>query len=203
MPSESLILQTKKTVDMAAVLSKGTVELLTNMELQHKNQFEMIITPFGKTNVSSLLHTTANNAILKLYVQTVEVTFVSFAYERADNVQYLKDVEYPESVRMTFLEDDIGIVRNWLSNMMQSIAYTTDDGTFVFQNDQNAVKFNAILIPLTKMSIPSGGWISLHGLKYMSSEGISFDQSSAENMILDVTFACDNCWWKTPSNLFA
>jgi len=200
MPSESLIQQTKKTVDMATVLTKGTVELLTTMELQHKNQFEMIATPFGSIDAISLLQSTANNAIFKLYVQTVEVTFVSFSYERADNVQYLKDVEYPESVRMTFLEDDLGIVRNWISNMMMTVAYVNDDGTFVFRNDQNAAKFNVVLIPLTKMGIPSGGWIQLQGLKYMSSEGISFDQSSTENMIIDVTFACDNCWWKTPSN---
>ena len=196
---DSVIKTTKKVVDVTAILTKGTAELLSNMELQHKNQFEILFTPFAwSLNATVAFQVIKDNAIAKLYVQTVEATFLSIAYERADNKQYVKDVEYPESIRMTFIEDEFGSVRRWANSLMESVAIVDDNGMFIFQDNQNDSKRNAILIPLMKSGLPSGAWVQFKGLKYMSMETVSFDQASPENMLIDITFACDNCWWKTP-----
>jgi hypothetical protein len=199
---DSIIASTKKVVDITAILTEGTAQLLSTMNLQHKNQFEILFTPDssgeGLSKLKAIGYSLLDSVITKLYIQTIEATFVSFTYERADNKQYLKDVEYPESVKMTFLEDEIGTVRQYMNKWSNSIATIDDNGMFVFEDDQTANKRNAILTPLMKDGLPSGAWVQFKGLKYMSMETIPFDQSSPENMIIDVTFACDNCYWKTP-----
>lgn len=202
----NVIKTAKQVVDVTAILTKGTAELLAYTELQHKNQFEIILYPDmsggGLSTAKAIKNAIGDSLITKLYVQTIEATFVAFTYERADNKQYIKDVEYPESITMTFLEDEFGTVRDYINNWVKSIA-TIDDSTgmFVFDNDQRANKRNAIVTPLGKSGLPSGAWVQFNGLKYMSMEPITFDQASPENMMLSVTFACDNCWWKTPPSL--
>jgi hypothetical protein len=133
-----------------------------------------------------------------MYVQTVEATFVSYSYEKADNKSYIKDLEYPESVKITFIENELGTVRSYINSWSKSIAAINDDGSFVFEDDQIANKRNAILTPLMKNGLPSGAWVQFKGLKFMNVEPITFDQSSPENMLIEVNFSCDNCWWKTP-----
>lgn len=201
--SNDTINKAKKVVDITSILTKGTAELLANIELQHKNQFEIIMYPDmsggGRSTIKAIGNALKDSLITKLYVQTIEATFVAFSYERADNKQYIKDIEYPESVTMTFLEDEFGTVRSYMTTWSESIAtIDTFTGMYIFDNDQIANKRNAILTPLMKSGLPSGAWVQFKGLKYMSMEPITFDQSTPENMIISVTFACDNCWWKTP-----
>jgi hypothetical protein len=200
--TDRIISSTKKTVDITSVLTTGTTNILTYADLQHKNQFEIVFTPdlSGETlsKLKATGYATLDSIITKLYVQTIEAVFVAYTYERVDNKQYIKDVEYPESIKMTFLETDLGAVRTYMNSWSNSIATIDDNGAFIFENDQIANKRNAILTPLMRNGLPSGAWVQFKGLKYMSMEPITFDQSAPENMIIDVTFACDNCWWKTP-----
>ena len=198
--SNNVINTTKKVLDVTAILTKGTAEVLTYMEFQHKNQFELFLYPYS-WDISSALFTAIADVITKLYVQTVEVTFSTYAYERADNIQYIKDVEYPESVKITFLEDELGSVRNFMDYWMTSVATIDDYGKFVFNDNQDSSKKKAMLIPLMKSGLPSGAWIQMMGLKIQSVGPITFDQASPEQMIIECDFVCDHVWWKTLASL--
>ena len=191
----------KKVVDVTGLLAKGEAFVLSKLEMQHKNQFEVIFFPDTsgdwKSNLKASAFALLDTVIVSLYVQSVVVTFSSIEYERADNIQYIKDIEYPESIKMTFYEDDLGVVRTYLNVWMKNIANVDTDGKFVFNDDQIYSKKNATLTPLMKTGLPSGAWVGFKGLKIKNIGDITFDQSSPEQMLIDVDFACDHCWWKT------
>lgn len=199
--ADKLINTYKQGVDAAALVNKASVDLLVNTSLQNKCAFEILIYPktFPKT-ISGKALTAIESLIMRTYLYSIEdIILTGFEYQRSGEVQWVKDLIYPESVTMTFLEIGLGVVKSYLRKWMDEVAVNipmTMDGVthndYVFNDDQESSKRNAIIIPMQSDVIPSSEWIYIEGMKFKNVGGISYDHSSPDFETLVVQFTCDS-----------
>lgn len=199
--ADKLINTYKQGVDAAALVNKASVDLLVNTSLQNKCAFEILIYPktFPKT-ISGQALVAMESLIMRTYLYSIEdIILTGFEYQRSGGVQWVKDLIYPESVTMTFLETGLGVVKSYLRKWMDEVAVNipmTMDGVthndYVFNDDQESSKRNAIIIPMQSDAIPSSEWIYIEGMKFKNVGGISYDHSSPDFETLVVQFTCDS-----------
>ena len=192
------------------ILNKGTRTLLELLDPQNKNLFEILLYPkaveSNPTDIGSLASGALDSTITRLYIQNINFPFLGIEYETYNELKGTKGVTYPEDGTITFIENELGIVRNYLNRWLKEIIFPVKekDATsgilrtnYVFTENQEGAKKNAIIMPLTGLGVPSTGWIKLEGLKYKSMENIEFSQGATDPMLITVTLSCDTVWWKT------
>lgn len=191
----------KQGVDAAALVNKASVDILSNISLQNKCAFEILIYPKSfPTTTGGVALTAVESLIMRTYLYSVEdIILTGFEYQRSGGVQWVKDLIYPEMVTFSFLETGLGVVKSYLRKWMDEIAVNVPmviNGTlqndYVFRDNQDETKRNAIIIPMQSDAIPSAEWIYIEGLKFKNVGGIGYDHSSPDFELLTVQFTCDS-----------
>lgn len=201
--SNDAIKALKTTADALGILNEGGRIALSLQDLQQKNNFEVVLYP-GAISLDPMQLGTAvlDSAITKLYLQSIDINFNSLEFDNADTVKYVKSIVRPETITLHFIETELSLVRNYLQ-MWKNEVYYADPlsiSYYVFRDNQEACKKNAIVTPMMGIGLPSLGAIKLEGLKPKEIEAISLDQGSSDPMIISQVCFVDKVDWMTPTN---
>jgi hypothetical protein len=140
-----------------------------------------------------------DTVVTKLHVQTMDIGFNALEYARYDYHQGITDITYADEVTITFIENELGIVRNFLNNWLKlTMKKDFINGGYRFNDNQWTGRKKAIIIPQMSVGLPSTAWIELKGLRFKSMDNWAFDQASPDPLKISVTFAIDECWLLSP-----
>jgi len=192
----------KSVTDGLGVINQGTRLAMELLDPQAKSQFEMLLYPQSfSLEPSAIAHASLDTIITKLYVQTMSLSFMGFEYERMNEEQYLKGITYPDEVSFTFIETELGIVRNYIDKWIESIitpdASSLAGGGYRFQKNLKASKKNGLIILQMANQIPSNGWIEITGLRFKSMGDLTIGHGEGDYMTIDCTMVVDNIKWLT------
>jgi hypothetical protein len=197
--SDSVLKKYKQTADTAAIGMKADRIFYANMSLQSKCSFEILLMP--EINSESSFETKIKQGLMgakdlligRYYLYAIQdLPITGFEYIRYGGLQGIKDMIYPDSFTVTFLEDGIGSVKGYLRNWIDKIAtYNELTRDYVFNDDQSLSKKQAIIMPIQSDALPSTEWIKIDGMKIKSVTGLGYDHASGENEIITAEFACD------------
>lgn len=199
---DSVLINTKKTIDIAAKPLNVVKDFLTSLDPQQKNQFLCIIVPEVppklaevKIDADALARSALDAVIFEFYVQNIDISTNALDYMRLDHLQAVQDITWADEVTMTFIEGEFAPVRSFLLNW-QSLTYerdTTKDG-YTFKDNQWAGRKKIIIMPQTRMKVPSPVWLEIRGARFKSMGNFSFDQQSSDPMMIEVTMAVDSVY---------
>lgn len=206
----------KSLANINATPSMAAKRLLEIFNPQNKNLFEVIFLPSNSlsfsslasagTSALSLLASALDSAVTKTHIQSIDVPFLGIEYEEYNQQKSPSHLKYPETMTMTFIENEEGVVRKYLNSLMTDIVKLSTDlrGNYhyVFNANAHKNKKRCLIIPATSMGLPSVGWIQIEGMRYAGMENVMFDQKEGEPMYITATFSIENAWWKVISNPF-
>ena len=191
----------KKGVDIASILNQADVTALTNLSLQSRCLFEIIIYPEkfgvgagGGLDFKQVALDALGSVVMRLYITAInDIPLIGLDYQRSGGMNWVKDMIYPDTLNITFLETGMGNVKGYFKKWQETIVtYDKVTRDYVFSDNQSKSKRSAIIIPQQSDVLPSTEWIFIEGLKYKTLTGISYDHSSGENEVLTAEFSVDN-----------
>lgn len=189
-----------------ASLNVKVGELLSNIDLQQKSRFDFLLfrTPFTSlpggidsviSSAASVAGLSADLAVAKIFVQSI--TFpagMKVEFERINGDVYTKDLIYPESVNIKFLDDERGLVmrylQDWFNDIMIPSSTTDTKQGYVFRDNQENARRTAILL-LGNMKgkfPPKYPRITFYGLIPKEIQDITIGQEEKDNLTYDVSF---------------
>lgn len=201
---DSVIRSTKTVANVAAVVTTATKSILELLTPQNKNIFQILLYPQspdpGETDPTSVATRVAfgilDTTVSTFFIQSLDIPMLGFEYVEYNERKGISNLVYPEEITVTFIENEVGVVRNyldyWLSTIVQS-DYGDSDG-YTFKDNQNVSKKEALIMPMDGLAIPTIGWIKIRGMKYKGMENWSFAQNDGDPMIITATFSVDNVW---------
>jgi len=199
---DSVLINTKKTIDIAAKPLNVVKDFLMSLDPQQKNQFLCIIVPEVPPKLADVMidaDTLARSALdavtFEFYVQNIDIPTNDLAYMRLDHLQAVQDITWADEVTMTFLEGELAPVRLFLLKW-QSLTYKRNitKGGYTFEDNQWAGRKKIIIMPQTRMKVPSPVWLEIRGARFKSMGNFSFDQQSSDPMMIEVTMAVDSVY---------
>ena len=195
---DNIINTYKSVVDVLALPNEVGKLTATNLGLQHKCLFEMLIYPeVDFSSLTGALNTVASardTLMARFYIYAInDIPLIGYEYERAGAHQVLKTVAFPDSISFTFLSDQLGMTKEYLRRWSEQIAtYNIKTGRYIFNNNQKISKREAIIIPQQTDVIPSGEWIKITGMKLSKISGIGYSHEDGDSEKITVDFSCDN-----------
>jgi len=199
--SDGLIQTTKKAADVLGKISEARKVLLQVFNPANKNVFELLLYPQNfPTSVTGVALASLDTALASLYIQSIQVSFFSLEYTQFGHQKSVTELQFPEEVTFTFLENETGFVRSYVNKWIKETVFYDfmGDSGYIFEDNQDAAKKTAIIIPQSGLGIPSLAWIRMSGLRFKSLGELTFGQAEGDPMFLDVTCACDQIWISTP-----
>jgi hypothetical protein len=199
--------QTKAT----GFVNKQRLKTLQNMDPQWLSRFEVILYPAptpsglvppGVSDVAAIsraLLATKDLNVMNLNAQSITIGTNKFEYETdGAGTRYVKNVVFPESCTISFLENQQGDVRGllerWFADVGELSRFNDRDlksQVMVFNEDQWAARKNARILLLDSVGKPTGGMFSIFGMRPMEIADITIEHSAAEPLIIQATFAVD------------
>jgi len=209
--SEELLIAENKLNSVTGLINKGIVDLLQNFDPMYKNRFELLIYKrkiLGTTLSEALSSSTAglvasgslDTTLAKLHLHEITLPSVNISYEELNEIKFVKDIEYPSEVTMTFFENSAGFVLNYMNALQEesfsrklnsNVGGSTKYG-IVFQDDQESIIRDAIVYPLNGNNLPTGAWFILKGLRYKSRGDITFSNEDGEPMLIEIVFSIED-----------
>ena len=195
---QSVIKGMKSAAEAVGTIHQAQRYLMELLDTQNKNTFEIIIYPakFG-TSAGQIAKQAAmaalNTLIARLHLQTISFGFDGIGFESADTKMYAKMMERANEVTITFIENDLGILRNYIMNWQDDVAeFSAVDNEYVFKEDQEFAKRNCKIFLQMGSGLPSPGWIVINGMRPKKIGDLTIGHGEAEPWFMDVTFVCDN-----------
>lgn len=196
--------------DVTGFLNEQKRQQIENLDPQWKNVFEIVVynpNAFSgeglMSNVADAAKSVGDYAFYSLYARTITFPFNAFEYERANEVQYVKNIVEPTECTMLFLEDDLGVVRRYFQAWFDSIAYYDYDEhigkKYYFNPDQEGIKKNAKIILLSKTGLPNELILSVQGLRPKGMNELVLGHNEGEPLQVMITFVLDTCIWESPA----
>lgn len=204
-----------------AVEKVGRKTIFSNIEWQSSFRFEVLMSrqsnlltdfsigdPTKLSNISREATDPANaiaanaNPLMTFHLRSITVPNESFEYETINYYKRVKNITYPDTVTMNFLEDDYGTVRNYIQFLNEGIYAVSPSGQFVFKDYQKGNNYKAVVY--TKNSYGANtanfknGWLILNGLKYQSSSEVQLSHENRDFMSFDITFSVENVKYYNP-----
>lgn len=199
----SVLINAKKTIDIAAKPINLVHEFLNSFDPQQKNQFICLITPEIPPNITTFADTALQIArsvldatTLEFYVQNLDIPVTGIEYSRFDNLQAVQDITWADEVNLTFIEGELSPVRTFLQNW-QSLTFERNlspTGGYVFNDNQWLGRKKIIILPMMRTKIPNTVWIEIRGARFKSMDNFQFDQQSPDPMMIGVQLAVDGVY---------
>lgn len=204
-PSDSVINTHKQVIDKLGLLTQDAKFFLETLDPQQKNKFQILVTaePSPKPiTISDRVVQTAKSVldskVFQFFVQNLDIPLDGIDYARYDNLQTVQDVTYADEVSMTFIEDELCIVRMFLQNWLElTMQQNINKGGYTFNDNQYLGRKKAIIMPMGRGMTPSTVWLEIRGMRIKNIDNFSFDQQTPEPMMIPVTFACDGVYLRS------
>ena len=200
----------------------GGPDFWAGKDLQLKNKYEFVITKKPeisvpeRANTAGVISAVANTAasvagtaasilITNLYCQSIEVNFPVVGTEKAADNNYASSIQYPESITVTFLEDEQGTVMRYLQQWHSDIQLIQTESPALFSNlgkdtdtaygrvfrdNQEKAKRNGMLL-LQKASREFSLYprIMILGMMLKNIEPFTISDSESGNLTLTTVFS--------------
>lgn len=145
-----------------------------------------------------------NQAITRLHLRSISFSFPKFEYTTVLHTKRAINITHPDSITMTFLEDEFGTIKKFTEIWARSIAKRSNTGLFVFRNNQLFSEKNAIILLQNGQGLPTPlypiGWLKLEGLKFEGTSDYILSHDARDLMTIEITCAVDNIWfYKIPN----
>lgn len=187
-------------------LNKGAKYLLERIDPGNKNLFLLLLypKPVDAFSLGSLADIAFDALIATVYIRSLDISFLSFEYEAQAELKSPKKINFPDTVNISMLEDELGMVGNYLYKWANSIAFPVDESdstssvsrvNYVFTDKQEHAKKNCLLIPQAGFGLPSLRYIKMYGLKYQGIENITYGHGEADPLMYNVSCAVDSTWF--------
>lgn len=108
-------------------LTNTVIQYLDNLNLQPLNKFEIVILPrlalaTARQVALNTLATTLGNVMFKFHVQEVDIPFLEYEMETAEEgIKYIKDVKHPETFTVKFIDGEKGEAMRCINGWMALI----------------------------------------------------------------------------------
>lgn len=194
---QSVIQGFKTVAEAAGTINEGQRNLMELLDPQNKNTFEVIFTPNSTgTNALQIAKISARIArdilITRLHLQTLSFGFDGTSFESADTVTYVKMMERVNEVTMTFIENDLAIMRNYIMDWQEDVVkFNKLQNNYIFKEDQEFAKRNCKIFLQMGSQVPSPGWITIHGLRPKKIGDLTIGHAEGDPWFMEVTFTCD------------
>lgn len=194
-----------KGVKGLSQFNKKIIAYIQKASLQQKNKWDFLLfrnplTPNVSSNgilgaVQGVAGVAVDALISKTFVQSIQFhAGVKFTTERAGGDFYVKDIEYPESVSITFIDVEEGYVMRYLQDWMNDVAEPADlmdsKQGYIFRDSQEYAKRTGILLLNTSqeksLKYPR---IMFYGLVPRSLGDITVEQGEGGHLLYTVDFA--------------
>jgi hypothetical protein len=207
----------KKIADnTVGLLNRAEQYLLQNLDPANKNLFQFILYPkllddtslalsVGGSLAQGIKDLAFDTLIAQIYIRSLDLAFISIQYERMNEIQTPRKIEFPDTITLQILEDESGLVGNYLYKWMNSIIFPVfeRDGqspltrvNYVWKDNQEAAKKNATLVPQSGIGLPALRFIRLYGLKLQTIDNITYGHGEGDPLIYSVTCSVDSVWFK-------
>ncbi len=199
--SNSIINKYKKVIDKASYIYEANKIILHNAGFQHKCLFECIIYPekiniksFSKDSLKQGASIALGVQLMRTFLYAInDIQLVSFEYDRVNGFSFIKDINYTDSISMTFLETQLGLVKNYFLTWLDEIAYyEPKTREYYLRDDQSQSERTCLIIPQQKDYLPSLVWIKIDGLKIKSITGIEYSHEDSDIEKITIEFKADN-----------
>lgn len=195
----------KNAADITSLTTQAAKELLGIFSPQNKNLFEMILSP-QELSSKNVAWAALDTIMTTIYVQSIDIPFFNIEYKRYNHEQGAFDLAYPDEISIKIIDNEESFARiyiqKWISDTVNLRYYSGIPGDYVFKNDQNAAKKQAMIIPQMTLGVPSLCWIKINGMRYKSIENLSFSQDDSGPLILNLVCAVDNVKLFSPATPF-
>ena len=111
--------------------------------------------------------------------------------QRLDDITVSKNIEKVDEITLTFIDSELGPVRSYLMGWLNLIAYKGVDGKYIFRDNQEAAKKNAIILLQTTKVVPSPSAIRITGMRPSSLGSLTVGHAEEEPFTLTVSFNID------------
>lgn len=204
-PPDSFINNHKKVIDSLSILSKDAKLFLESLDPQQKNQFKIIVTaepsPVTTTFADKAIQiakSVLDTKVFDFFIQNLDIPINAIEYARYDHLNTIQDIAFADEVSMSFIEDELCIVRIFLQNWLElTWKQSSNKGGYVFNDNQYLARKKAIILPIGRGGLPNTVWIEIRGMRIKTIDNFTFDQQTPEPMIIPVTFACDGVYLKS------
>jgi hypothetical protein len=127
--SKETIHALRRVADVTGILDKARISLLTHLDLQWKNQFEILFMPHyipATVNKSDVALNVANialdAAIASLHIQNISgIKLPDIEVIDINGIKHVTGITSPDDITMEFIENDLGLVRLFLQRWMNKI----------------------------------------------------------------------------------
>lgn len=181
--------------------NKASKDLLNVFDPQNKNLFEVLLYPsdISFSSPSTIALAGLDILLTRIYIQSIDVPFLNLDYQDYQEVKEVKDIIYPDSISITFIENELGFVRTYIAKWIETIIEPVKgaknyENSYYFSPNQQGAKKNGVIVPFTGLGLPSFPVIKFWGLKPKSIENIIFSQGDGDPMLIVVSFNVDNTW---------
>lgn len=200
---------------------EGQKFIIQSLDYQSPNSFEIVLWqryPLGyditqedilNSNLSyktstpeidiTLLNEPLNQAITRLHLRSISFSLPKFEYATVLHTKKVINITHPDTITLTFLEDEFGTIRKFTEIWARSIAYKTNTGQFVFKDNQLLTEKNALIIVQNGQGLPNPlypiGWLKMEGLKFEGTNDFTFSHDARDLMTIEVVCSVDNIWF--------
>jgi len=123
----------RRVADVTGLINRGKFEALTHLDLQWKNQFEILIMPHYIPSAPKLTdmalvaaNTALDTAIASLQVQSISgIKLPDIEVIDINGIKHVTGITSPDDITMEFIENDLGLVRLFLQRWMNLIYIPT------------------------------------------------------------------------------
>lgn len=218
--SDGMIKALKATSDVYGAINQAQVDLMNLLDPQWMNSFEILIYPQNLSRGSALdiakaiAAASLDTTIARLHIQKISVPHIEYEFAEVNGMKHVVGIKHPDELTITFIENDLGLVRNYLQYWMNLVAVPNDGLSQIvsniknlgggnpnvdpaltfdyrFKDNQISAKKNAKVIPQMGTGLPSPAWIQIEGLVYKGISEQNFEHSSNEPMLIDAKFSVD------------
>lgn len=198
----------KDTAETLGTINTAQKYLMELLDPQNMNTFEILIAPASlgkgaKQIAKQVARIATDSLIARLHLQTVSFGFDGVAFERANDHTYAKSMERVNEVTMTFIENDLAIMRNYIMDWMEDVVeFNPITNAYVFKEDQMFARRNCKIILQMGSGIPTPGWITISGMRPTKISDITIGHTEEEPWKMEVMFSVDYAKLSTLLQLF-
>jgi hypothetical protein len=188
----------KDAADIAGLPNQAQRYLLEMLDPQNKNTFEILFSPvsLGSNPVQiakSIAAAAGDTLITRLHLQSLSFGFDGVEFDRAGSVKtYAKNMERANEVTITFIENDLALVRNYILYWQeQVVSFDNKTNDYVFLEDQEFAKKNCKILLQMGSGLPSPSWITIYGLRPKKIGDVTIGHAETDPWFMEVTFSVD------------
>lgn len=199
----------KKYQQAIGAINKASMGLIGEFSPQQANMFELFLFPYemgaGPIEIAkSIAQIAIDTVIVKTHIKSIEgIPMPKIEYETAGYEKYISTINPPEELSITFYENEIGAVFNWLDVWRNKIYKRDKVFNRVFQPYQNGGKRNGWLFLHSKTGLPVPYVWKLTGMQFKTFGDLTIGHEETEPVSVTAIFNVEDVQLYTLAQIVA